>query len=507
MIAALRQRFARHGWLVAIAVAYLYVFPYFPRIQSANELPRVYLVRAIVDDQTFAIDRGVHDFGATADVSPSHGHQYSNKAPGSSFVAVPFYALWKWTLGEPSLAQSMWICRFAAGIVPAIAFLALLASFLARMNLDPDARRLALVAYALGSMAMTYALLYYSHQLSAVCVGAAWILATDVVEERRGWVAMLAAGALAGAAPLVDYQAAFACVPVAIFVLARALRWPLGVAARRLAPAIAGAAVPIAILLAYHAACFGSPWRTGYDASQTFAGFHQHGFLGLTRPHADALWGSLAAPDNGLVTLAPWLLLAIPGGIALWRRGQRGLVATAGSVAVVMVLFVSSINFWRGGWGVGPRYITVMLPFLVPLAAAGFGVLRARPLALGAACGTVVVGVVVYAGSAATFPYWPDSLRVPLYEVTVRLLGDGAVAPNVANTCGLYGLLSIAPYVAAVAGLVGWAIARAAGWRGLGLAVVVGALLIGALGLVPHGGEHADRAYVQTIRPALPPAW
>jgi len=32
-------RLARHGWLIAIAVAYLYAFPYFPRIHSANELP------------------------------------------------------------------------------------------------------------------------------------------------------------------------------------------------------------------------------------------------------------------------------------------------------------------------------------------------------------------------------------------------------------------------------------------------------------------------------------
>ena len=40
-----QRRFARHGWLAAIAVAYLYVFPFFPQIHSANELPRVYLVK------------------------------------------------------------------------------------------------------------------------------------------------------------------------------------------------------------------------------------------------------------------------------------------------------------------------------------------------------------------------------------------------------------------------------------------------------------------------------
>ena len=507
MIAALRQRFARHGWLLAIALAYLYVFPYFPRIQSANELPRVYLVRAIVDDHSFSIDHGVQRWGSTADVSPWKGHAYSNKAPGSSLLAVPFYALWKWTIGDPDLATTLWICRVFAGIVPALLFLALLSRFLARFQPEPEVRRLVLVAYALGSMAMTYALLYYSHQLSAVCAGSAWIFTIDVVERRRGERALLAVGALAGSAVLVDYQAAFALVPVAIYLVERSLDGTWKPIARRLALGAAGAAPPIAFLLAYHAACFGSPWRTGYATSQTFAEYHHQGFLGLTRPHLDALWGSLLAPDNGLVTLAPWLLLAIPGGIALWRRGQRAHVATATAVAVVMILFVSSLTFWRGGWGVGPRYITVMLPFLLPLCAAGLGELRKKSLSLGAVAGTIVFAIVVYAGSAATFPYWPDSLALPLYEVTFRLLGDGIAAPNLANVWGMFGLVSLVPYLAVVLGVTGWAIVRLAGWRGLAAAVVVAAALLAALGLVPHGDAHADRAYVQAIRPAVPPAW
>ena len=78
----------RHGWLVAIAGVYLYLFPYFPRIQSANELPRVYLVKAIVEDHTFAIDRQIQRYGKTSDLSGWGGHYYQNKAPGSSLLAT-----------------------------------------------------------------------------------------------------------------------------------------------------------------------------------------------------------------------------------------------------------------------------------------------------------------------------------------------------------------------------------------------------------------------------------
>ena len=85
------------------------------------------------------------------------------------------------------------------------------------------------------------------------------------------------------------------------------------------------ALLPIAILLAYHAICFGSPWRTGYDASVTFAHKHQQGFLGLTELRWDAFVGSFLKLDNGLLPLAPWL------GIWRWSRskGGSGLVLSA----------------------------------------------------------------------------------------------------------------------------------------------------------------------------------
>jgi hypothetical protein len=214
----------------------------------------------------------------------------------------------------------------------------------------------------------------------------------------------------------------------------------------------------------------------------------------LTRPHADALWGSLFSADNGLFTLAPWWLLAIPGTVLLWRRGHRAIAILCASVAVVMVAFVASLTFWRGGWSIGPRYITVMLPFLLPPVVATVAALRSRPLALGAVAGTMVAAVVVYSASMMTFPYWPDTLRDPLYEVTFRLLGDGVVAPSLASACGISGLVGMAPFIALIAGTTGWAIVRVAGWRGLASAVVVGAALVGALRLAPHGGAEADRA-------------
>jgi len=489
----IKAGFARYGWLAAIAVAYLYVVPYFPRIHSANELPRAYLVKAIVDDHTFAIDRSVARWGSTADVSPSNGHQYSNKAPGSSLLAVPVYAAVRAVAGEPSLAVTLWLCRVAAGIVPMLGFLWLLWGFLARFAPDPGVRRLVLIGYALGSLAMTYSILFYSHQLGAICIASAWILAIDAAEQRRGLAAMAAAGALAGAAPLVDYQAVFAALPIAVHVVVALRRRPGLV--RAVAVATLGAALPIAILLAYHKACFGSPWRTGYAASTTFAAFHQRGFLGITELRWEAFYGSTIRPDNGLITLSPWWLLAIPGAGVLWRRGDRATVAVGAGVAVIYLLFVSSINFWRGGWQIGPRYIAAMLPFLLPLIAAQLQAWLAAPVRLALAAGAVGVGVVVYVLSSATFPYWPDSVRHPLYDICFRLLGDNAVAPSLGSALGIAGIAGLAPYLVAAFGALAVAIWRLAGPRGLVIATAITVAVLVGYGEIPHGEPRADAAY------------
>jgi len=495
----------RHAWLIAIACAYLYIFPYFPKLGSANEMPRVFLVKAMVHDHTFAIDRGIERWGATtdlADVSESGGHAYSNKAPGSAMLAAPFYAVLDVIGGEPSLALSLWLCRIITGVIPTLAFLVLLYGFLARFAPDPAIRKLVLVAYALGSMAMTYSLLYFSHQLGAVCIGSATIFAIDVLDGKRRLRMMIVAGALAGAAPLVDYQAVFPAVPLMIYVIARSYR-DLPRLARLAGCAALGAAPPIAILLAYHQACFDSPWRTGYDASATFAMYHQQGFLGLTELRWAAFRGSTVTFDNGLFTLSPWLLLSFSGAIEILRRpreaGLRGITFVCIAVVVIYLLFISAINFWRGGGAVGPRYITAMVPFLLPLVAAQLEAVRDRPRFFGALAGTIFVGVAIYALATATFPYWPDSFTNPFRDVTLHLISDGLAGPSLASVVGIPNVVGILPFVALVAGITGRAIAAVVGWRGLAISVAVALVMLISYCVVPGVSRAYAYDYVVAI--------
>lgn len=499
----------RHAWLIAIACAYLYVFPHFPKTHNANELPRVYLVKAMVDDHTFAIDRGVQRWGKTADVAEAGGHYYSNKAPGSSLLVAPVYAVVS-LFGEPGLDATIWLCRLFAGILPTLLFLRLLAGFLERYAPDEAVRRVVLIAYALGSMAMTFSVLFISHQLSAVVVGSCWILALDHVDGKRGTGALVAAGLLAGCAPLVDYQAAFAIPIIAVHVAVK-LRGRSGRDyARMFGIAAAAAALPIAVLLAYHHAAFGSPLCTGYDPAcvkTPWEGLQNQGFLGLSSFRLHALVGSTVAVDNGLFALAPWLLLAVPGAVLLWRR-ERATAVTCVSLAVLYLLFVSSLAMWRAGWSVGPRYITVMLPFLLPLVATALQAWRTRWWLFGIAAGAVLVGIAIYSISTATFIPWPDELgyqgraepvRNPLFEISLRLLADGNAAPNVLTAViGGAPLLGVIPYFAMIGALAGAAIRRVAGWRPLAVAAGVALVVLVIYALLPRT-THADELYRRVV--------
>lgn len=496
------------GLAALLAFLYLYPFPYFEAMGSANELPRIYLTTAMVDDGTFAIDRGVAEYKRQyrhdpVDASPSGGHFYSNKAPGSSMLAVPAYGALKGVSAlvgaEPTMAQKTWAFRVATGVVPTLLFLMLLWRFLARYAPDGEARRLALGGYAVGSMAFIYSILFIAHQLSAVCMASAWILAVQVVEEERSRRWLPVVGFLAGAAVLCDYQAAFAGVPVAVYLswklVGRAPRRPLDVAL-----AAVGAVPPIALLLLYHAHAFGSPFRTGYAASEAFAHFHQKGFLGMDRLRGEAFVGSTIAPDNGLFFLCPMLLLLVPGLVLLWRRGDRWTAGVCGAVVGIYLLFISSLSFWRGGWQVGPRYITVMLPFaMVPVAVAIQAARAAAPARWwwwAGAVALVAVSIAVYALSAATFPHYPETFKNPFHELVLPLLGSGRVPWSAGWLVGLRGIASLIPYLLALAALLVWLAVPRKGLLRPGLAgLALAGVLLALTSLAPRGGAPAARSY------------
>jgi hypothetical protein len=468
----LRAVSALRRWLVPLlfVAIYLYAFPYFGKLKHANELPRVLTTQEIWHHGTFALDARLDDLGSKADISTTpNGRHFQNKAPGLSVLGVVAYAPLALGYriagaGMPSLLVTTWLLRIAAVTLPALLFLAV---FRRRAEIFaesvPLGRDGALVAYAFGSLAFPYALLFMSHVPAAVVIGTAFVLASQLTrgEATAPKKSALGLGALLGLAMFVEYQAVFAALLIGLFLLIRSPDRKTTV------PLVVAASVPFVVALAlYHSACFGSPLRTGYAYSVDAA--NRVGFLGIVGPSWTAAKQLFTYGSNGLLMLSPWILLALGGVVVILRdrerRAKLGAEAILSfAIVVVYLVFVASLEpeFGRAGWSVGPRYIAIAMPFFGWLAAAMLGVAADhRELAI-PALAMIFVGILINVLAATTFPQWPTEFENPIFEVSLRLLGDGHAPRSLGRLVGLTGPASLAPLYLAVVGVTAWLLARA----------------------------------------------
>jgi len=79
----------RHAAWLLVTVAYLFVFPYYERINNPNENVRIWMTRAIVAHHVLNIDQVSREWGWVNDKATTGKHLYSSKAPGTSFLGVP----------------------------------------------------------------------------------------------------------------------------------------------------------------------------------------------------------------------------------------------------------------------------------------------------------------------------------------------------------------------------------------------------------------------------------
>jgi hypothetical protein len=493
-MAALPRRF-----FLLFAVVYLYSFPFFDKLRSANEMPRLLMTQELVDRGIFYLDGRLSEFGSIGDLSRGpDGRLYPNKAPGPSFLAVPAYLVCK-TLGFTSLKALTWAFRVSAVTIPALLFLPVFYRMTRRFTVEEPARRTALAAYALGSSALVYGILFFSHQVGAACAGTAFACAVAVVRKRARHSEDAAAGTgfFAGMAVMMDYQTALACVVIGLYLFLCDRR-----RIRNTILMVAGALPPAAALGMYHLICFGSPLKTGYNYS--FDLVTRQGFMGAVGPSAESTMSTLFLPANGIFVLMPWIVLALVGAVSIarnWelrqRAGKEALVAFA--IFVIYVLYLCSLVPYmaRGGWCVGPRYLSVCLPFVGWLAAAGFAAADRRFITSLLAQGLVVSSCVIFLAAITTYPHWPEPLANPLYELVFPLLYKGYAVHSLGTLVGLRGIWAVVPLYLLALGLLLWLLARGPrrSWPKAVLACALGGLIIFGHRSFPLSGPYAQKAW------------
>jgi hypothetical protein len=154
----------------------------------------------------------------------------------------------------------------------------------------------------------------------------------------------------------------------------------------------------------------------------------------FTTPLLTGLYGLLLSHGKSLFVYNPFLLLAIPGAVLLWRR-DRAATALLVLLAVVRPLFYARWSAWFGGVTWGPRFLmptAVPLSLLAVYAVARLPRLRPAPRAgavavvAGLVAASVVVGMLsvwIPYGAAWTSTVTPPSGTKP-QGVALRLVLD-----------------------------------------------------------------------------------
>jgi len=340
--------------------------------------------------------------------------------------------------------------------VPSAAIGVLLLFVLTMLGFKRGLRILTVLGYGLASPAAMYANNFYSHQFIAALLFGAFVLILTQPREAH-WRAALLFGLLCGFSLISEYPAGVIVAALGVYIL---LRW----SPRAIAMAVLGGLLPLALMGLYDQQTFGTILPVGYTHSALWQNQHQTGFLSLTYPHPLAIWGLTFSSYRGLFVRAPWMLLALPGFVLMWReRTRRGIwwVILASTTSLLLV-YASSIMWW-GGFASGPRYIVPMLPFLAVPAAYGLHALWQRTIGRVVALALVSAALLLtWAEGLAHQGFPPDTFLHPWSEYTLPAWQQGDIARNLGMALGLHGALSLVPLLIVLTGMIGVLLVRPA---------------------------------------------
>lgn len=418
---------ARTGLMMAIvAFAHLYPFPYHAQVNNPNENVRFYMTAAIVEDGSYAIDGMRERWGWCNDAATYDGHFFSVKAPGSSFLGVPGYALyyhWTRAVGAPvNRTAALWWTRLSGSILPSLLFWLFFYRWLSRRGGSPVVRDAIFLSLAVGSPLYAYGMMFVSHTLSAAAAFGAFMILFDARRSGSlGHGAAFVAGLCAAAVTAFEYPG-FVCSAVLCIYALFALRpWS------RLGSFALGGLVPVAGVLHFHWRAYGNPLTPGhrYLEHAPFREAMEEGFFGAERWDWNAAGGLLFDPGYGLFWLTPVLLLMFIGYPALlrWRQDGRADLRLDGLFALLVPLalyvLICLMNNWRGGWTVGARYLAAAMPFFGWAALEGFRALGRRTprLAGSIAVGMFAVSLLACGGPSAWYPHIPENITRPLVQM------------------------------------------------------------------------------------------
>jgi hypothetical protein len=430
------RRWTVFGLLLLCHIYFLQIYPHFI---SPNELSRLLLSSAIVDDHSLTVDGAIKRFRNTQDKAFFDGHFYSDKAIGVSLLAIPAFIIIRAveSIFRTLLSTQMTILllRILTVTIPSLLFLKILTAFW--LKLRPDARYIPYFVFLhlFGTIAFTYSGQFISHYLLGI------FLFCSVYYLNEYWSGaaaknILFAGLFSGICLLMEFPAVLPVGVIGLFALftTRTLHHRI---------LFVLSVLPfIFLILIYNYLIFGTPWDVTYrHMTHSFhVSQHAQGIVGMGIPKIAALYGLLFSRHHGMFFISPFLLLSIPGFFRMitsdtWSRAGKLFLG----IVITTILTYSAFSYWIAGWNFGPRYITPALPFL-STAAFYYGeeYLQKSTISRIIFATLAIWSVVCVTVGTITFPFPPANLLDPIFFLNFPLLLNGATGTSLGGSVWIF---------------------------------------------------------------------
>ena len=375
-------------WLIAVLLFFFLSSVYYATasgITSSNDGSHYALIRTMVENRTFALEQ-FDDYAEGNDIAITEdGRLFSDRPPGTALIGTLFYMAGG-VLPEPlqklpsrhddqnpRLAYVLMLPALAGAGTAVVLYAIMRLLAVSRM-----ASASAVLMFGLGTVHWKYSSVLFSHALSSSLVVLTVFLSMRFVRYGYGKAVTFGLlGILLGFSVLTEYSNnLLVFILVGYLLLNRHPQEWRGLAGS-FGMLVLGGLISALFLAYYNNVNFGSPLTLSYSyainypwASSFVTTFNfplTAGLKGLLIGGTGDGWCGGPCANQGLFSLSPILLLAIPGWYFFYRAMRRECLLAAVLFIVYLLLFAQHRTFH--GFTADGRYLTPFLGLLaIPLA-------------------------------------------------------------------------------------------------------------------------------------------
>jgi hypothetical protein len=341
-------------------------------------------LRDVMSTNTRAFDLALNFFGG---IQQRDGHLVSSYPLGAAVMAVPFFAVAKYTGYLREWHHYRVTAKIAASTMVALS--AMFIYLALRSQLPQAIAWLLALFFGLGTSSWSVSSQeLWQHGPGALCLSIA-LYALIRQQQHATHANALIAGMALGMAVYCRLLNAIPTAALTLYMLVHQRRY------------LAGFLLPLAIfagaIAAYNLTTFGNI-SGGYDAvyqCKIHAWRNLNASNAYTNPLLQGLADILIAPSRGLLIYSPYLIPAFLIMPLLLLRPQNALQRYLLLWVALMLIVLAKNTIWWGGATFGPRYLSETCVALTFLAAAAWRYINASRIgtAMFALCGALSIAI------------------------------------------------------------------------------------------------------------------